>query len=95
MLKHLSHTVVRLGRAFQVLLRTDLLADVLGLQVRKLVSRFVPQSGDWQHTCSGVTGFWEVLCSSSMVFWSYRKSFLQPTRMIGRPWQKWRTSEIH
>lgn len=30
-----------------------------------------------------------------MVFWSYRKSFLQPTRMMGRPWQKCRTSEIH
>lgn len=46
-------------------------------------------------TCSGVTGFWEVLCSSSIVFWSKRKSFLQPTRMMGRPWQKCRTSEIH
>jgi hypothetical protein len=30
-----------------------------------------------------------------MVFWSKRKSFLQPTRMMGKPWQKWRTSEIH
>jgi hypothetical protein len=46
-------------------------------------------------TCSGVTGFWEVLCSSSIVFWSNRKSFLQPTRMMGRPWQKCSTSEIH
>ncbi len=47
------------------------------------------------HTCSGVTGFCDVLCSSSMVFWSYLKSFLHPTRMMGRPWQKCRTSEIH
>ena len=30
-----------------------------------------------------------------MVFWSYLKSFLQPTRMMGRPEQKCRTSEIH
>ena len=47
------------------------------------------------HTCSGVTGFCDVLCSSSIVFWSYLKSFLQPTRMMGRPEQKCRTSEIH
>lgn len=49
----------------------------------------------WQLTCSGVTGFCEVLCSSSIVFWSKRRSFLHPTRMMGRPWQKCRTSEIH
>lgn len=30
-----------------------------------------------------------------MVLGSWRRSFLQPTRMIGRPAQKWRTSEIH
>ena len=46
-------------------------------------------------TCSGVTGFCDVLWSSSRVLWSLRRSFLQPTRMIGRPGQKWRTSEIH
>ena len=46
-------------------------------------------------TCSGVTGFCEVLCNSSIVFWSYRRSFLHPTRMIGRPWQKCSTSDIH
>ena len=46
-------------------------------------------------TCSGVTGFWDVLCSSSIVFWSKRRSFLQPTRIMGRPWQKCSTSEIH
>lgn len=49
----------------------------------------------WKLTCSGVTGFCDVLCSSSIVFWSKRKSFLHPTRMMGRPWQKCRTSEIH
>lgn len=48
-----------------------------------------------QHTCSGVTGFCDVLCSSSIVLASYLKSFLHPTRMMGRPWQKCRTSEIH
>lgn len=42
-----------------------------------------------------MTGFCDVLCSSSIVFWSYLKSFLQPTRMMGRPEQKCRTSEIH
>ena len=46
-------------------------------------------------TCSGVTGFCDVLCSSSIVFWSYRRSFLHPTRMMGRPWQKCSTSDIH
>ena len=39
-------------------------------------------------TSSGVTGFWLVLRSSSTILPSYRKSFLQPTRMIGKPWQK-------
>jgi hypothetical protein len=37
---------------------------------------------------ASVTGFCDVLASSWMVFWSCRKSFLHPTRMIGRPWQK-------
>jgi hypothetical protein len=39
-------------------------------------------------TSASVTGFCDVLASSWMVFWSCRKSFLHPTRMIGRPWQK-------
>ena len=30
-----------------------------------------------------------------MVLVSSRRSFLHATRMIGRPWQKWSTSEIH
>ena len=30
-----------------------------------------------------------------MVLRSSRRSFLQPTRIMGRPWQKCRTSEIH
>lgn len=46
-------------------------------------------------TSSGETGLWLVLRSSSMILGSRRKSFLQPTRMMGRFWQKWRTSEIH
>jgi hypothetical protein len=39
-------------------------------------------------TCSGDTGFWLVLCSSSIVLASKRRSFLHPTRMMGRPEQK-------
>jgi len=46
-------------------------------------------------TCSGVTGCWLVLRSSSMVFWSKRRSFLQPTRILGTSGQKWCTSEHH
>ena len=53
------------------------------------------KTGQQRRTCSVDTGFCEVLCNSSMVFGSYRRSFLQPTRMMGSPWQKWRTSEIH
>jgi len=69
-----------------IFLRTSSAYDVLVVRL----------PGWWKvRTCSGVTGFWEVLCSSSIVFWSKRKSFLQPTRMMGRPWQKCRTSEIH
>jgi len=43
---------------------------------------------DMRRTCSGDTGFWLVLCSSSIVLASKRKSFLQPTRIMGRPEQK-------
>lgn len=46
-------------------------------------------------TSSEPTGFWEFLLSSSIVAGSFLKSFLQPTKRIGKPWQKWRTSEIH
>jgi len=46
-------------------------------------------------TSSGVTGLWLVFLSSSMTLGSRLKSFLQPTRMIGRPAQKCMTSEIH
>lgn len=90
-LEHFSDTLVRLCRALEVLLGTNLLAHILGLGGLVVIVISTLRI----LTCSGVTGFWEVLCSSSMVFWSKRKSFLQPTRMMGRPWQKWRTSEIH
>ena len=96
-LKHLPHALVGLGRALEVFLGANLLADVFGLQLRWVSDRVARllrmQRG--RRTCSGVTGFCDVLCSSSIVFWSYLKSFLQPTRMMGRPWQKCRTSEIH
>lgn len=47
------------------------------------------------HTSSGVTGRWLVFLSSSITRGSRRRSFLHPTRMIGRPAQKCMTSEIH
>ena len=46
-------------------------------------------------TSCSVTGFCEVFASSWIVFWSCRRSFLQPTRMMGRPLQKCMTSETH
>ena len=46
-------------------------------------------------TSSGETGLWLVFLSSSMILGSRRRSFLQPTRMMGRFWQKCKTSEIH
>ncbi len=41
-----------------------------------------------RHTSAGLTGCWSDLDNSSETFWSPRRSFLQPTRMMGRPWQK-------
>ena len=93
-LEDFPDTFVGLGRALEVLLCTNLLADVLSLVVVLAWWVYVLLLRE-KLTCSGVTGFCEVLCSSSIVFWSYLRSFLQPTRMIGRPWQKCRTSEIH
>jgi hypothetical protein len=103
--KDLSDTIIGSGRAFEVPEGTDLLADLLTLRgsQRNSDTKLNYQGGGDEssdlnldrRTCSGVTGFCEVLCNSSMVLLSKRKSFLQPTRMIGRPWQKWRTSEIH
>ena len=89
-LEHLAHALSRLGRALDVAGSADSLADLLALgRLEWLVA-------DAQAlTCSGDTGFWLVLCSSSMVFASNRRSFLQPTRMMGRPEQKCSTSEIH
>jgi len=48
-----------------------------------------------EFTSSGETGLCWVLRSSSIVFGSYRKSFLHPTKIIGSPWQKCKTSLIH
>jgi hypothetical protein len=93
-LEHLSHTLVGLGGALEVLRGANLLADILGLG-GLLVWRVVSLDLGGARTCSGVTGFCDVLCSSSIVFWSYLKSILQPTRMMGRPEQKCMTSENH
>jgi hypothetical protein len=93
-LKYLSHTLVGLGGALEVLRGANLLADILGLE-NLLVRRVDRFNLVTVRTCSGVTGFCDVLCSSSIVFWSYLKSILQPTRMMGRPEQKCMTSEYH
>jgi hypothetical protein len=93
-LEHLSDALVGLGGALEVLRGANLLADILGLETL-LVWRDDRLNLVTVHTCSGVTGFCDVLCSSSIVFWSYLKSILQPTRMMGRPEQKCMTSEYH
>jgi len=41
------------------------------------------------------TGFCDVFASSWITFWSWRKSCLHPTRMMGSPQQKCWTSDIH
>ncbi len=61
----------------------------------KLVSAKTLDRDLKSHTSSGVTGRWLVFLRFSMVFGSRRRSFLQPTRIIGRPAQKCITSEIH
>jgi hypothetical protein len=101
--ENFADTLVGLGRAFEVFVGTNLLAHFLTLWEQH-VSRS-NDCFDWnvtsvvlqrsRRTCSIVTGFCDVFANSSMVLGSCRRSFLQPTRMIGRPWQKWRTSEIH
>jgi len=96
-LEHFTDALIGSRGTFQIFICPNLFANLLTLKqsVRngKLVTRLARL--EWQHTCSGVTGFWDVLCNSSMVRGSWRRSFLQPTRMMGWPWQKWRTSEIH
>lgn len=78
-LKHLPDALVGLGRALEVLVRTNLLADFLALCGRNcgqpsdqiLVEVVGPGEGTGKHlTSSGVTGFWLVLRSSSMVLLS-------------------------
>ena len=39
-------------------------------------------------TRSGLMGVWLILLNSSMVRWSYRRSFLHATNKIGSPPQK-------
>jgi hypothetical protein len=87
MLEDFANAVAGLGRALDILDGADALPNLLTL--RDLVGiRVANQVSEKIRTCSVVTGFWEVLCSSSIVLGSKRKSFLQPTRMIGRPLQK-------
>jgi hypothetical protein len=107
-LEHLADALVGLGRALDILLGLDLLADSLALNdanhehdcklcrgvmrrtagPMRLCFRLAGGRGElrigdawFQLTSSGEIGFWFVLRSSSMVFWSYRRSFLHPTRM--------------
>lgn len=110
-LEHLADTLVGLGRALEVLVGVDPLPESLTLLLSALACVFQIKSGgkgtrhetgiishvhvSASRTSSGETGFWLVLRSSSMVLGSWRKSFLQPTRIIGTSRQKWRTSECH
>ena len=74
MLEDLTDALVGLGRTLEVLVGTDLLADFLALFVEMRLGSAEYKGGQWR-TCSGVTGFCDVLWSSSMVFWSYLRSF--------------------
>ena len=90
-LENFANTLARLSRALQIVLSTNLLGNSHAL------ARIISQG--WNkvitRTSSGVTGRWLVFLSSSITRGSRRRSFLQPTRMIGRPAQKCITSEIH
>jgi hypothetical protein len=86
----LTDALASLGRAFDVAGGADALAHLLALGLLETAHHRCKA-----RTCSGETGFWLVLWSSSMVLASNRRSFLQPTRMMGRPEQKCSTSEIH
>jgi hypothetical protein len=88
-LKDLADTLAGTSGTFQVLVGTNLLSDLLTLEVVNIYSYRDPAKlvSDI-HTWSKVTGLWEVLFNSSIVFWSSRRSTLHPTKMIGSPWQK-------
>lgn len=64
-LEDLTDTLVGAGRALKVLVGTDLLADLLTLFGNVLAICLIVTDAEkryvMRHTCSGLTGFWEVL----------------------------------
>lgn len=95
-LKNFANTFSCLCRAFKILVSTNLLCNTQALNTNKLLNLFIVVC-TWikNHTSSAVTGLWDVFLNSSIFPGSFLKSFLQATSRMGRPWQKWRTSEIH
>ena len=82
------------GRTLQIAPGADLLSHGHALTVDEYDESIIKNDGSCR-TSSGVTGFWLVFLSSSTTRESRLRSFLQPTRMTGRPAQKCCTSEIH
>jgi hypothetical protein len=101
-LEDVADALAGAGRAFNVPPGANLLRDGLclperkGRDKRRRISQASVRGDVGLGRTSWVeTGRCDVLRSSSIVRGSLRRSFLQPTRMMGRFEQKWRTSEIH
>lgn len=94
--ENFTDTFSCLCRAFKILVSTNFLCNTQALNTNKLLNLFIVVC-TWikNHTSSAVTGLWDVFLNSSIFPGSFLKSFLQATSRMGRPWQKWRTSEIH
>ena len=93
-LEHLPNSLASSSRALEVLLGANLLRHSHALRNFESVLCILPRAPP-SRTSSGVTGLWFVFLSSSITLGSRRRSFLQATRIIGRPGQKCMTSEIH
>ena len=93
-LEHLPNSFAGSSRALEVLLGTNLLGNSHTLRASPVQNRILARALS-SRTSSGVTGLWFVFLSSSITLGSRRRSFLQATRIIGRPGQKCMTSEIH
>jgi len=92
-LEHLPNTLAGSSRALEVLFSANLLCHSHALHMPSQNCFLVRAQPS--HTSSGVTGLWFVFLNSSITLGSRRRSFLQATKIIGRPGQKCMTSEIH
>lgn len=92
-LKDFTNTLASSGRTFNILSRMNLLSNSqsLGNGCQDTITLDQRLS----LTSSVVTGRCEVFLSSSITRGSRLRSFLHPTRMMGRPAQKCMTSLIH